>query len=216
MTASRHLPLFAAALIAGISYYFFHPFAAGTWAHAAWKGSDVGLLALWASWRARSADGWLLTAVLALGAVGDVLLDVVSVTVGAVAFLAGHVVAIVLYLRNRRSRLSGSQATLAMALLVGTPSIAWLLPSDRASAPLIALYASGLGAMAASAWASRFPRYRVGIGALLFVFSDLLIFAQAGPLAASPLPHLLIWPTYFAAQALIAWGVSTTLARDER
>ena len=48
---------------------------------------------------------------------------------------------------------------------------------------------------------------------VLFVASDLLIFARLGPLAGSPLPGLLIWPTYFAGQALIAWGVVTVLAR---
>ena len=34
----------------------------------AWKGAGVGLLALWATTRARNADGWLLVAVMALGA----------------------------------------------------------------------------------------------------------------------------------------------------
>ncbi len=66
--------------------------------------------------------------------------------------------------------------------------------------------------MAASAGASRFPRYRVGIGALMFLGSDLLIFARMGPLPGSPLPGLLIWPLYFGGQALIAWGVVRTLA----
>jgi uncharacterized membrane protein YhhN len=48
----------------------------------------------------------LLVAVMAFGALGDVLLETSGMTVGALAFLAGHVVAIVLYLRNRRPRLS--------------------------------------------------------------------------------------------------------------
>jgi uncharacterized membrane protein YhhN len=102
---------------------------------------------------------------------------------------------------------------LSVLLLVGVPLIAFLLPTDRAAAPGIALYATGLGAMAASAWISRFPRYRVGLGAVLFVASDLLIFAKMGPLASSPIPVFLIWPLYFAGQALIAWGAVTTLLR---
>ena len=78
----------------------------------AWKGAGVGLLALWAATRARSADGWLLAAVLALGAIGDVLLDAVGMTAGALAFLAGHLVAIALYLRNRRPIPTTSQRLL--------------------------------------------------------------------------------------------------------
>jgi len=34
-----------------------------------------------------------------------------------------------------------------------------------------------------------------------------------GLLADSIVPRLLVWPTYFGGQALIAWGVVTTLAR---
>ena len=61
--------------------------------------------------------------------------------------------------------------------------------------------------MAASAWTSSFPRYRVGLGAVMFVASDLLIFAHMGTLASSPLPGLLIWPLYYFGQFLICVGV---------
>lgn len=64
----------------------------------AWKGAGVTLLALWAAGRAASADSWLVVAALALGAVGDVLLDAVSTSAGGAVFLAGHIVAIALYL----------------------------------------------------------------------------------------------------------------------
>jgi hypothetical protein len=39
---------------------------------------------------------------------------------------------------------------------------------------------------------------------VLFVISDLLIFSRMGPLAGSAIPDLLVWPTYFGGQALIA------------
>jgi uncharacterized membrane protein YhhN len=61
-----------------------------------------------------------------------------------------------------------------------TVIIAYLLPADRAGAPGVALYSLGLSLMAATAWTSRFHRFRVGIGAVMFVVSDLLIFARAG------------------------------------
>lgn len=203
--------VFVAALVAGTSYLI--P-AWGDWQGegiTAWKGMGVGLLALWAGAQARSRDGWTITAVLALGALGDVLLDAMGLTVGAVAFLAGHAVAVMLYLRHRRAVLSDTQRVLALTLPTATPVIAWALSHDIG----VTLYALGLGAMAGAAWASDFPRYRVGVGAVLFVVSDLLIFSRMGVLADSFVPTLLVWPTYFAGQALIAWGVVTTL-RQER
>ena len=182
---------------------------AGGWTIAE-KGACVALLALWAAIQARGTDGWLIALVLALGATGDVLLETHGLTIGALAFLAGHGVATILYLRNR-----ASQGWFAVPVAVLIAVIAFLLPANREAAPGIALYASGLGAMAGTALFSRFPRGCTGLGALLFAASDLLIFARLGPLSGSPLPGLLIWPLYVAGQMLIAWGVVATL-REER
>lgn len=212
LSAPRYSLLLAAALIAGTSFWVGRTYVAEGVAWTAWKGSGVALLALWAAVNARNSDGWLITAALAFGALGDVLLER-SQTFGGGAFLAGHVTAAVLYLRHRRASQSGSQTMLAVLLAIGIPVIAFLLPTDRAAAPLIAVYALGLGVMAASAWASSFPRYRVGIGAVMFAASDLLIFAKLGPLTASSLPGWLIWPLYFFGQALIARGAITTILR---
>ena len=99
-----------------------------------------------------------------------------------------------------------SQKLAAVVLLVATPIISFLLPADRAAAVPVALYALALGGMAGMAWTSAFPRYRVGIGALLFVVSDLLIFAEMGPMADSPVPGLTIWPLYYFGQFLICTG----------
>jgi uncharacterized membrane protein YhhN len=189
-----------AAIVAGVSYFFADRLGVTGSAHLVWKGAGVGLLAVWAATQAQRFDGWLLAIVLALGALGDVLLETHGLTIGAVAFLAGHMVAIGLYLRNRRAVTSGTQKALAAALLIGTPLIAWFLTRDL----LVVAYATGLGAMAATAWISRFPRYRLGLGAVLFVVSDILLFARGGVLAGSAIPDLLVWPTYFGGQALIA------------
>ena len=201
------MPVFVAALIAGASYYATHWITLPPAADTLWKGAGVGLLALWAVTQARSIDGWLIAAALALGATGDVLLETHGLTVGAVAFLAGHIVAAVLYLRNQAKPMWQAAFIVAAVTL-----LAWLLPADRSAAPGIGLYAMGLGAMFGTAAISRFSPFTVGNGAALFVLSDLLIFARLGPLAASDVPGLLIWPTYFAGQALIAWGVVTALA----
>lgn len=208
----RYRWLFAIAVAAGVVFYLTFPIHMPRGAFIAMKGLGVALLAVWAALNARDRGGWMITGVMALGAIGDVVLEV-NQTGGALAFLAGHLLALALYLAHRREKLSGSQAALALMLLIATPVIAFLLPTDRAAAPGITIYATGLGAMAASAWASRFPRYRVGIGAVMFVASDLLIFSKMGPLAGSAIPSHLIWPLYFGGQALIAWGAVTTLLR---
>ncbi|HEX4693511.1 lysoplasmalogenase [Sphingomonas sp.] len=207
-----HRWLFGLAIFAGASFWLAIPPGIPPIALIAWKGAAVGLLAAWAALNTHNRDGWLFAAVMAFGAIGDVLLELSQIA-GALAFLAGHITATILYWRYRRTALTPSQRILALLLLVATPAIAFLLPSDRTVAIGFAIYAIGLGAMAASAWASRFPRYKVGLGAVLFVASDLLIFARMGPLANSMAPGLLIWPLYVAGQVLIALGVVTTLVK---
>jgi len=178
----------------------------------AWKGTGVGLLAVFAALKARDRDGWLLTAVMTLGVLGDVLLGVQFI-VGAVAFLIGHVVAVGLYLTNRRPALSFSQRALALLLVPAAVFIAFMLPADRAAAPGVASYTLGLSLMAATAWTSRFPRFTVGIGALLFLISDLVIFAKMGPLPDSFLSGLAVWVPYYGGQLLICVGVARALAK---
>lgn len=193
-----------AALIAGATYL------PASWAFApspgmlAWKGAGVGLLAIWAALAARVAAGWRIAVVLAFGALGDVLIEAAGLTIGALAFLAGHGAAVVLYWRERRR---GASMAVPVALAVMVPVIAFSLPADRGAAAGIAVYATGLGVMAAAAWLSRFPRRLVALGAVMFAVSDLLIFARLGPLAGSLVPDLGVWPLYFAGQAMIAVGV---------
>lgn len=204
--------ILTAALIAGISYYFADAVTTEGVGHLIWKGSGVGLLALWAASRAADSDGWLLAAILACGAIGDVVIEAVGLAAGAAAFLIGHLVAVALYVRNQRPVGQGD-IVVAAVLLVATPVLAASLPADRSAVWGVGVYAAGLGAMAATAWTSRFSRSRVGIGAVAFVISDLLIFASIGPLHGSQIPDIAIWPLYFAGQALIATGAARALRR---
>ena len=203
-----------ASAVAGVSYIVSWSLPLPAAASIAWKGAGVGLLAVYAGLKAKGLFGWMICAVMALGALGDVLLNAVGLEVGAIAFLAGHVVAIALYLRNRRPKLTSSQRLLALVLIPTTVVIAFALPGDRSGAPLVALYALGLSLMAATAWTSRFPRLRVGLGALMFVASDLLIFAETGPLRDAAWTGLAIWMLYYFGQFQICLGVTRTLERD--
>jgi uncharacterized membrane protein YhhN len=207
-------PVLVASIVAGVSYMASWNLGLAEWQGLVWKGAGVGLLAVYAALRARNADGWLLAAVMAFGTLGDVLLNSADMIPGALAFLAGHLIAAVLYLRNRRPRLTRSQGLLALVLLLAVPTLAFLLPLDRAGAPGIAVYAAGLGLMAATAWISRFPRLVVGLGALMFVVSDLMIFARPGRFDHDLIAGLAVWSLYYFGQLMICAGVSRVLARE--
>lgn len=172
-----------------------------------WKGAGVGLLALYAATQARSLDGWLIALVMAFGALGDVLLDAVGLEVGALAFALGHGLAIWLYLRNRRNALSGSQRLLAVLMPPCVLFATWMMTADVGAT----FYALILSFMASLAWTSRFPRFRTGVGAIMFVVSDLLIFARESGTLEGGWVSFAIWGLYFGGQVLIALGVIQTL-----
>ncbi|WP_338446074.1 lysoplasmalogenase [Pelagerythrobacter marensis] len=206
----EHRPWLFAAIAAATIYYVARDWQVGELWLILLKGAGCLCLAAYALSRHASADARLLGLIMALSALGDMLIELDFVWGGG-AFFASHLAAMALYLRNLRDRPQSSQKALTVTLLVATPLISWLVSGDSR----VALYALALGGMAACAWMSRFPRYRVGLGAVLFVISDWLIFARFGPLAASPLPGLLIWPIYFSGQFLIATGIVQTLRRHD-
>ena len=204
----EHRAWLAASLLAGISFYFVKDAHLPAPAFIVWKGAGVALLAVWALLHPRSREVLLVALVMALGAAGDMLLEW-NQTAGGAAFLLGHVVAMWLYLRNWRPNITPSQRLLA-SLVVPVSVFVAAVCSRPAQQLATAIYAFFVAGMAASAWTSRFPRYRTGIGAMMFLASDLLIFARMGPLANSLLPGLLIWPLYYAGQFLICIGVVGT------
>jgi uncharacterized membrane protein YhhN len=207
----------AAAIVAGTSYVAGWFLALPEPVAVAWKGAGVGLLAAYAALNARTSDGWRLVAVLAFGALGDVLLETHGLIAGALAFLAGHLTAVWLYLKNRRPALAARDWAIALALIPLITVTAWLLPPDRSGAPGVAFYALGLSAMAATAWLSRFPRLLTGAGALMFAISDLLIFLRTGRPALDVFPMgLAVWGLYLGGQTLIALGGVRTLALGKR
>lgn len=200
-------PWLLASIAAAVAYYFLrdNPVGEGLWGLMA-KGASVGLLAVYAAVRVpqgrHRGEGLLLVGTLALGACGDVAIEL-DLVIGGVFFAAAHAVAVTLYLRNLHKRPSPVQKMVGAGLLIGTPLVSFFLSDDL----LVAAYGAFLGAMAAAAWMSHYPRYRVGTGAVLFVVSDWLIFSRMGTLDLAPLPDLLIWPLYYAGQIMIATGI---------
>lgn len=208
-------PWLLASVAAAVAYYFLrdNPIGEGLWGLLL-KGAGVALLALYVLLRVprgkHHGDGLLLVGALALGAAGDMAIEL-DFLAGGACFAAAHVVAVVLYLRNRHQRPSPTQKLTGAALLIGTPAVSWLLSGQVD----VAVYAVFLGAMASAAWMSHYPRYRVGTGAVLFVLSDWLIFARMGPVDLEPLNTLLIWPLYYAGQLMIATGIVQCLRGEQ-
>jgi hypothetical protein len=205
-------PLLLASLAAAVAFYLLRfSEVPGLWLILI-KGAAVGLLAAYALLHRAGADGRYLAGMMAIAAVGDMAMEV-AVGAGAFVFFLYHVTAISLYLRHPREHGTPSQKAAAVAMLMLTPLLFWLLPAERALAWLAALYGLALGGMAACAWMSAFPRYRVGVGAALFLASNLLLIADMGPLTGAALPDALVWPLYYGGQFLITVGVVQTLRK---
>lgn len=206
-----HRPWLLTSLVAALAFYFLSDERVGGLFLIMFKGSACLALAAYALARHPSRDAKLIAVVMTFSAAGDVAMELDDEVWGGGLFLAAHLIAIALYLLNRRASPSGSQVMTALALLVMVPSIGFLLTGEVA----VALYALGLAAMAACAWLSRFSRYAVGLGAILFVVSDLLIFAELGGRIERPVTEWLVWPFYYAGQFMICTGVIQKL-RSER
>ena len=173
-------------------------------------GVATGLLALYALLQRAGSTSRHLAAIMTVAAVRDVLFQV-DLAISALVFFVYHLLAISLYLRHPREHATATQKAAAVAMLVLTPIVAWSLPADRTLAAPMGLYGLAVGGMAACAWMSAFPRYRVGIGAALLLAFNLIVIAELGPLMGQEVPDLLSWPLYYVGQLLVTVGVVQTL-----
>lgn len=205
-------PWLLASLFFGVSFPLSWQLGLPDYLSIVWKMGGVALLIGYALRKHRMGEFLLVACVMAFWALGDGLLELDMIW-GAIAFAIGHVIAIYLFLRHQRVHPVLSQKLLAIAVFVLAPVIAYFLPADRAVGIQAAVYTLFLAVMAATAWNSNFPRYRVGMGAMAFVASDLLIFARMGPLAGVAWIDLAIWVLYYGGVLMIAVGVVTTLVK---
>jgi hypothetical protein len=203
-------PWLLGSLASALAYYLLSDAEIGGLYLIGFKGAAVGLLAIYAMLRHAGPDTRLLAGSLGLAAAGDVMLELYP-AYALLLFFGGHLFALSLYLRNRREAPTGTQKMAAVAILLLLPLTIALALRGQADFASTSLYSLTLAGMAAAAWMSRFPRYRVGVGALLFAAGHALLIAgftsPSGALAAS----WLSWPLYYVGQFLIATGVIQTL-----
>lgn len=173
------------------------------------KAAPLLMLAIYALLRHQGNDTRLLAGMLTCEGVGSALVDYFpyeAVTLIIIGFGFG----IGLFVMHRRPIMAASQRGLAVALLLLTPAIAHLLaaPGSRLTALFYGLAAGG---MAATAWASNFPRYRVGAGAIIIVAANLVAIAVSTDLETSRLMSQGSWPLFFFGNLMLSTGVTIEL-----
>jgi uncharacterized membrane protein YhhN len=199
-------------LSAAASLVYFSPAPAG--AAALWrvvaKGLAVSSLAAVAALEVSGRGRVRLAAALGFGSLGDVLLDLhpALFPAGLAAFLAGHLLYAWLWTAHwdrplRPSRAQRLRVTVVLAASLGLAAV--LVPRAGALAAPVTLYIAAITGMAAAGALAPFRSLKIFAGALLFVFSDAVLALDkfSGPV---PGREWLVWPTYYAAQALLLLG----------
>lgn len=209
--------LLAISLAAGLSYPFLDG-QFGTIADIFTKGLGVSTLALAALCHKGTGFRWL-AAIMAAGALGDILLEVPGAFyLGAGSFALGHCLAIGFYTLNRRMPLLLRDRGAAAALILFGLAMPALVTPAGTAVGAETLYSVLLCGMAAAMLLSRFAWPFGALGALLFVVSDaFLIMRLGGTLIGGATSHgLIVWFTYYFGQALIYVGVSRALRPEAR
>lgn len=162
---------------------------------------------------------WPMIAALALHAAGDAFLDLGKpfLLAGIGAFFLGHFGYIAAFLPHRRrwSELGiGTKVTIIAVILTMTTLNLVIWPKMPGILAIAApIYAAVLTTMTITALLGKWNGPWVTLGALLFIFSDVLIglrmFQGEKTLA------FLIWPTYAAAQVMIPVGWLNTVLEGE-
>lgn len=179
------------------------------------EAGSLFLLAVYAMMRHDGKDGRIVAAIMFFAGIGVVAVEL-DQYIGILVLILAYALGIGLFVKYRRANMVPTQKVAAVSLLFLTPLICWRLPFDRADSVMLAIYGLSLGAMAATAWASRFPRYRVGAGALLQVFASIVSIATAGPLYAATWPDYVVWSAFYLGHFLVCTGTIQTLRIEFR
>lgn len=173
-----------------------------------WKGAcTLGLaLSLVAASRARPIR--LLALALAISAVADMVLVTKAMVAAGLLFSVSHLIAITVFWRNRAKPITPLRRAVAVAVPLVSFGLS-LAAIHSTNVPLVfAFYPLLSGIMAATAILSRFPLWLSGLGAVIFICSDVLVLAWLGMLAGDPGFGFLTWLSYFVGYAMLARGAA--------
>lgn len=154
----------------------------------------------------------VLAAALLFSSLGDYFLSLAdeerNFPRGLVSFLIAHVFYLIVLLPRAEMPAGGHLAgAIAIVVLAGA-TLFWLWPNLGALRLPVLVYLTVISAMAIAAFSVPLPW--LGLGALLFVFSDAVIAVDK---FRKPVPFRgpIIWITYYAGQALIALSLLALL-----
>jgi uncharacterized membrane protein YhhN len=175
------------------------------------KTTATAALAVLAYWK---GGGPLLALGLALCAIGDAFLAGDPkrwLPFGLAAFLAGHIVYVLLFWRERGA-VDATFLALAPLILAAAAVMLWRLwPSLGALRPAVIAYVAAIVAMVTLSLLLPRVRWPATAGALAFMASDAILsfqlFRQARLFGSTRLTLWAVWFLYFGGQALIAWGM---------
>lgn len=174
-----------------------------------WKGACTAGLALSVAVASRGPAANRLALALAISAVADMLLAAGQLIVCGVLFSISHLIAISVFWSHRDRSAASVRRAAATMVPVASFALSWLAIRGTELPFYFALYPLLSGIMAASAIVSRFPVWLCGLGAVVFICSDVLVVAWLGVLARDPSFGFLTWLTYFVGYAMLARGAAS-------
>lgn len=198
-------PWLLAATVAAVAFYFLQSSALPEVYLILLEFLPFGLLANYALLRHAGSDTNLLAVMLVLEGVGAAFYDINDYQ-GTIFTAAGFSIGIGLFLNHLEERSGNRLRSAITAVLFLVPPVTLLITAtSRGVAP--AFQGLALGGMVASAWASTFPRERVGGGAVVVMLASMIAIQWPG--------HWLSWPLFFVGNLVLATGVTGELrARD--
>lgn len=173
------------------------------------KGLFSALLAMSVFAARKGSASNMVGAALAISAVGDMLLVTIGSAAGGLAFAVAHVFAGYAYAKNLRNNNFAALWLFAIAVPLITVVLSYLALWGSDQNILMSLFPLISASMAALAILSRFPFWLSGLGAAIFVASDVLFLADLGILRRSGEWAYLTWASYAAGYGLVARGAAS-------
>ena len=162
---------------------------------------------------------WVLLLALAAAAIGDFVLAFdrpAILPLGILAFLICQLAYLYIFWTNHGAgaavgSLLPRHAAMALILATAIGFLIWMGPKLGAMAVPVIVYSAAICAMACAAFLLPWRGWPAMVGVVSFLTSDFVLSAELFRLApdapARRITVPVVWWTYVAAQALIAWGI---------